>query len=114
MAVWLTLPKPEDSNWKAKLSRIDFAGALTLLCAVFALLIAMDRGSNVSWTDRFTLAALGSSIPLIAIFLFVETRFAKEPFAPGRIVFGDGLVACYLCYFFTMCGFMAATFYVPL
>ena len=116
IAVLLTLhlPKKDDSHWKTKLQRIDFLGAAILIAAVFTLLLALDRGSNVSWEATITLLNIGISIPLFAVFLLVEMKVAKEPFAPGHIILNNTMIACYLCNFFSMAGFMAALFYIPL
>lgn len=110
----LHLPKTDDSHWKKKLRRIDFLGAAILVAAVFTLLLALDRGSNVSWSSTITLASIASSIPLFVIFVLVEMYVAKEPFAPGHIIFSRAMVASYLCNFFSFAGAIAALFYVPL
>ena len=110
----LHLPKKDDSHWKQKLRRIDFLGAAILLGAVATLLLALDRGSNVSWKAVITLVNLGVSIPLFVIFILVEMRVAKEPFAPGHIIFHPTMIACFLCNFFSMAGYLAALFYIPL
>lgn len=110
----LHLPKADSSHWKHKLKRIDFLGALILLCAVVSLLLGLDRGSNVGWNDKITIASFCASIPLFATFVFVEIKVAAEPFAPGHIIFERSLVAAYLCNFFSFSGWMAALFYVPL
>jgi len=111
----LNLPKTkEDVDWKTKLKRIDFVGAFVLIAAVFTLLLALDRGSNVSWRATITLVSLGVSLPLFALFIFVEMRIAKEPFAPGHIIFHKTLFACYLCNFFSFAGYLATIFYIPL
>lgn len=110
----LNLPKLDGSHWKDKLKRIDFLGALILLCAVVSLLSGLDRGSNVGWNDMFTIAALCASIPLFVIFAFVEIKVASEPFAPGHIIFEKSLVAAYLCNFFSFSGWIAVMFYTPL
>ena len=110
----LHLPKLDDSHWKKKLRRIDFLGAAILVSAVFTLLLALDRGSNVSWKSTITLASIGASIPLFAVFILVEMKVAKEPFAPGHIIFARTMVASYLCNFFSFSGAIAALFYVPL
>ena len=110
----VNLPAKGDEHWRGKLRRIDFLGAISLLAAVSLLLIAMDRGSNVSWTSTLTLACLAISIAMFIIFLFVETKIASEPFAPSRIIFERSLFACYLCNFFSMGGWMATLFYIPL
>ncbi|PSK50466.1 hypothetical protein B9Z65_410 [Elsinoe australis] len=114
VAAVLKEPAKESSHWKEKLRRIDFLGALILICAVFTLLLALDRGSNVSWRDTITLASLGASIPLFAVFILVEMKVATEPFAPGHIIFHRSLFACYACNFFSFSGWLAAIFYIPL
>ena len=110
----LHLPKKDDSHWKKKLGRIDFLGAAILISAVFTLLLALDRGSNVSWSATITLVSIGVSIPLFVIFVLVEMKVATEPFAPGHIIFNPSMVACYGCNFFLNGGWMSATFYIPL
>ncbi|KAL8945977.1 MAG: hypothetical protein Q9222_007567 [Ikaeria aurantiellina] len=110
----LHLPKKENVAWKTKLARVDFLGAFILVSAVFTLLLGLDRGSNVSWSIPVTIASLSISFPLFALFVFVEQRFAAEPFAPGRIIWDRSLVACYFCNFFSFAGYLALLFYLPL
>lgn len=86
------------------IKRVDFLGAFILVTAVFFLLFGLDRGSNVSWSKPIVIASLSVSIPLFAIFILVEQKFAKEPFAPGRIIFERSLFASYLCNFFSFAG----------
>ena len=101
-------------SWYNKLRRVDFLGAFVLVFAVFALLLALDHGSNVTWKDKWTISALCVSIVLFALFIFVELKIAAEPFAPGHIIFERSLFATYLCNFFSFGGWLAAIFYVPL
>ena len=110
----LKLPKREQTDWKQKLRRIDFLGAAILIGAVFTLLLALDRGSNASWKANITIISISLSIPLFVIFVLVEMKVAKEPFAPGHIIFNRSLFACYLCNFFSFSGWLAALFYIPL
>jgi predicted MFS family arabinose efflux permease len=110
----LKLPKQESADWKTKLKRVDFPGAFVLVCAVFTLLLGLDRGSNDSWSAPITIANLAITGPLFALFIFVEQKFASEPFAPGRIIFERSLFASYLCNFFSFGGWLGALFYVPL
>ena len=85
-----------------------------MVCAVFALLLGLDRGSNVSWSSPLTIAALSVSFLLFALFVLVEEKLAAEPFAPGRIIFERSLFACYLCNFFSFGGWLSMLFYLPL
>ncbi|KAI9807872.1 MAG: hypothetical protein M1825_005178 [Sarcosagium campestre] len=116
ISVYLTLelPQNENADWKTKLKRVDFLGALTLVVAVFTLLLGLDRGSNVSWRLPLTLISLGASLALFIIFIFIEVKIATEPFAPGHIIFERSLFACYLCNFFSFGGYLATLFYLPL
>ena len=116
IAVYFTIdiPKKEDEHWKEKLRRIDFLGAVVLLAAISMLLLGLDRGSNVSWAATLTIVCLAVSIPLFAVFLFVESKIASEPFAPGHIIFERSLFACYMCNMLSFCGQMSTIFYVPL
>ncbi|RDL40614.1 MFS general substrate transporter [Venustampulla echinocandica] len=110
----LDLPKTDQSHWLEKLRRIDFLGAFTLILAVFCLLLGLDRGSNVSWTSTLTIASGSASIPLFALFIFIEMKVASHPFAPGHIIFHRSLVASYLSNFFAFAAHMGSVFYIPL
>ncbi|KAI9816059.1 MAG: hypothetical protein M1827_002051 [Pycnora praestabilis] len=110
----LKLPTIEDTDWKTKLRRVDFIGAAVLVCAVFTLLLGLDRGSNLSWQAPVTITSLCIAFPLFAVFVMVEMKLATEPFAPGHVVFERTMFACYLCNFFSFGGWLATLFYVPL
>lgn len=114
VALTLKLPKIESSHWKSKLRRVDFAGAFVLICAVFTLLLGLDRGSNLAWNAPITLFSLCLSLPLFILFVFIEQNFAVEPCAPGRIIFEKSLLPCYLVNFFSFGGSMSVIFYLPL
>ena len=110
----LHLPEKESGGWKKKLARVDFLGAFVLVSAVFALLLGLDRGSNVSWSIPIAYVPLALSFPLFILFGLVEQRFAAEPFAPSRIIWDRSLVACYFCNFFSFGGYLSVLFYLPL
>jgi hypothetical protein len=97
----LDLPKVEHSHYREKVGKIDFLGAFSLVVAVLALLVGMDRGGSIS-------------IPLFALFVFIEMRIAANPFAPGYIIFDRPLFASYLSNFFSLAAHMGVVFYVPL
>ena len=54
----LKLPQPEQQDWRKKLRRIDFLGAIILVIAVCGLIFGLDRGSNVSWKTPISYAPL--------------------------------------------------------
>jgi hypothetical protein len=110
----LDLPKVEHSHYREKVGKIDFLGAFSLVVAVLAFLVGMDRGGNVAWSDTVTIVFLSISIPLFALFVFIEMRIAANPFAPGHIIFDRPLFASYLSNFFSLAAHMGVVFYVPL
>ncbi|KAF8811625.1 member of the major facilitator superfamily [Phlegmacium glaucopus] len=110
----LHLPKVEASDLKAKLKRVDWAGAVSLILTVFFLLFALDRGGNVSWNDRLTIYSL-TALPICFIaFASIEMKFASEPFAPKRIIVNRTLIASYLVNFFGIASGFTLLFYLPL
>jgi predicted MFS family arabinose efflux permease len=112
---FLHLPKRQDDlAWTKQLRRIDFLGAVLLVATVFALLFGLDRGINVSWRSPYAIAFTCATLPLMAGFLLVETKFATEPFTPGHIMFNRALFVCYACNFFGYAAFTAFGFYIPL
>ncbi|KAF2192263.1 MFS general substrate transporter [Zopfia rhizophila CBS 207.26] len=113
VAAVLDLPKQGHSHWREKVLKIDFLGAIILVIAVFGLLLGLDRGSNVSWSNPITIAALCMT-PLFLVFVLVEKYVASHPFAPFRIILNRSLFACYLCNFFAFGGWLASLFFIPL
>ncbi|KAH9934029.1 MFS general substrate transporter [Epithele typhae] len=102
VSIFLRLPSPpsSDLDFRAKLARIDFAGSGALIVSIFTLLVGLDRGGNVAWSDRLTIGALACAGVFFALFALVELRWAREPFAPKRIVANQTLLASYLCNMF--------------
>lgn len=114
VTIVLDMPAEEDTHWKDKLRRIDFAGAIVLIGAVLGFLVGLDRGSNVSWSMPLTIVSLSISTVLFILFAVIEVYFAAEPFAPGQIIFNRTFFANYACNFAGFGGWLAALFYIPL
>lgn len=114
VSVSLKLPKTHSQDLLAKLKRIDFAGAAALVSAVFCLLLGLDRGGNVAWRDRTTILAMSAFGVLFAVFLLVELRLAREPFAPKRIIVNPSLLASYLANFFSLGAGITQVFMITL
>lgn len=110
----LDLPTTSTEHWLKKLERVDFLGATTLVTAVVALLVGLDFGSNLGWSNTATIVSLALTPVLFGAFIFVEMCVAEEPFAPGHVVFARDLLPCFVSNFFVMGGGMVGIFYVPL
>lgn len=110
----LELEPPSKDHWVAKVRQIDFLGAFTLVLAVVSLLTGLDSGPNLGWSNRITIVSLSLTPVLFALFLFVEMKIAKHPFAPGHIILSRDLLPCYIVNMCGMAGEMAVMFFVPL
>ncbi|PNP82985.1 hypothetical protein FNYG_03307 [Fusarium nygamai] len=110
----LDLPPVEHDHWLAKVRKIDFLGAFTLVAAVVTLLFGLDSGSNLGWSHAMTVAALSLTPVLFALFLLIEINVASHPFTPGHIIFDGSLFACYGVGFFSGAGQTSTIFFLPL
>lgn len=111
---FLTLPRSSTGDFRAKLARIDFLGAGTLVAATFLLLLGLDRGGNISWRDHVTIISLSASSALFGAFVAVELWVAREPFAPKRVVANRALIASFVCNFFSNAAAITVVFHVSL
>ncbi|KAJ2922622.1 hypothetical protein H1R20_g14488, partial [Candolleomyces eurysporus] len=114
VSVSLRLPARDTEDFYTKLRRVDFLGALTLVTTIFLLLVGLDRGGNLGWHDSVARYSLIAFIFFASVFVFVELEWAREPFAPKRIVVNRALIASYLVNFFGIASAFAVLFYVPL
>jgi len=106
-------PNPVEL-FKAQVRRVDFFGAMALVCAVFCLLYGMDKGATLGWSHVSTVSALFSFALLFIIFGVIESFVATEPFAPPRIVFSRCLIASYLVNFLTVAASFGQLFHISL
>ncbi|KAF9069478.1 member of the major facilitator superfamily [Rhodocollybia butyracea] len=110
----LHLPTIERTDFKAKIKRVDFAGAASLVTCIFFFLFGLDNGGNVSWSDKKTVGSLVASAFTFILFGTIEMEWAREPFAPKRIIFNRSLIASYLVNFFGVACMMSMLFHVSL
>ena len=97
-----------------RLKRVDFAGAILIVSAVAALLIGFDQGSNDSWGSPTTMVCLIASAFLFALFFYIETNVAVEPFAPKSVLFDRTLAACLASNFCAYGSWFGILYYLPL
>jgi predicted MFS family arabinose efflux permease len=69
----------------------DLAGALTVTTAVLLLVAGISEAPEAGWTDPRTLAFLGASVALLALFRRIEQR-SPGPLVPLRIFRSRSLV----------------------
>jgi len=89
-------------------------GATTLIVTIFLLLLGLDRGGNIGWDDAIARFSLSGFAVFATAFAFVELKWAKEPFAPQRIIVNRALIASYLVNLFCIASSFALLFHIPL
>ncbi|MFF2377663.1 MFS transporter [Streptomyces xiamenensis] len=89
--------------------RLDIPGAITGTVGLVALVYAITRGGEHSWTDGLTLVSFGVAVVLLAVFLAVQTRTA-HPTLPLRLFADRSRWGSYGTMLFIGAG-MFATFY---
>lgn len=108
---------PGVSSKRAKLRRVDFAGALTLVSAVSCLLISLDLGVNsinYQFSSPFTQSLLVASILFFFAFYHVENSYAAEPFCPPPLVKRREILAPCMTNFFCFAALTPVVFHIPL
>jgi MFS family permease len=71
-------------------TRLDLPGAVAAVLGLTALTYAIDESTDRGWSDPATLATLGLGVLALAVFVAVETRFARNPLFPLRLLAARG------------------------
>lgn len=74
----LKIPKSEINDFNAKLRCIDSGGRLTLVAAVFCLLLGLDWGGNISWCDPLTASYVAASALLFPGLIFCHIKCTSQ------------------------------------
>ncbi|KAJ5613036.1 hypothetical protein N7510_006230 [Penicillium lagena] len=114
LVAWkLDIPVKESDT--ARIKRVDFLGAVTLVITLVTLLLGLNTGGNqVPWTHPLVLTSLPLAAVFLGIFIFVEVKVASEPIIPVRLLLDRTvLAACLINWFLTMTVF-GLLFYLPL
>lgn len=77
-----------------KLKRLDIFGALTLVVGLATQLAALNLGGNIfPWSSPHVYGFIITSGIFLVLFAVIETRIAKEPIMPARMLKGRLAVA---------------------
>lgn len=113
--VFFTVKIPPKKSDKSRLSRVDFSGAFALVVTLVLLLLGLTSGGNiVPWSHPLVLVSLPLSAVALGVFVWIESRWAKEPVLPISLLLNRTVAAaCLTNWFIIMSAFMG-TFYVPI
>ncbi len=110
VVTWYIIPleKPD-----AKARRIDYGGMATISVGLFALLLSLDMGTDLGWTDPRILALLVLSGASLAGFAFVERAAGTNALVPSDVLRNRGFTAATLATLLMSAIFFAALLYLP-
>ena len=97
-----------------KVRRVDFAGSITLITAVFTLILGLDLVTNKAWAFPFAMPLLFSSVSLFAILFLVESRLVADPVIPVKLLAKKPLLVIYTSMLFSAASWMSVLFNTPL
>jgi EmrB/QacA subfamily drug resistance transporter len=83
VAIALTLAAVPDSK-DPLVRRIDWAGQVALITAMFGLVLGLLRGNTDGWGSPLVLVSLSAGVALLALFAVIEAR-VREPMLPLRL-----------------------------
>lgn len=112
-AVLVTLWTVPADHSEDEDKRIDYFGVTTLSIALFSLLLALDMGLDLGWTDPFiislfTVAGLG-----LILFAFVERHAGHKALIPEDVLNNQAFFAAFLATLLNSAIFFAALVYLP-
>ncbi|KAI8363229.1 major facilitator superfamily domain-containing protein [Mortierella sp. GBAus27b] len=109
----LNLPTPKGSL-SDKLKRIDYLGAILLMCSVILLLLPLSwGGSTYAWNSGIVIGLLVAGFVVAVIFILVEWKVPKEPLLPIHLFRIRNLWSTYGSLFFSGMSFFGILFYLP-
>ncbi|KAI8715014.1 MFS domain-containing protein [Fusarium sp. LHS14.1] len=87
----------QESSISSRLARIDAVGALLLGATVLSLMMPLEiGGQKIPWNHPIIFALFAASIVLAVAFVLVESRWAKEPIFPLRLLRNAQVTKSYL------------------
>ncbi len=93
--------------------RIDYVGVATVSVGLFALLLSLDMGTDLGWTDPLILGLLALSAACLAGFAFAERRAGAGALIPSDVLRNRGFAAASLATLLMSALFFSALLYLP-
>lgn len=78
IAIWLSSRFISGDSNRTNAERFDFAGALTFLLGLGALLLGLNQGEEWGWTSLPILALLIGALVLLSLFVYIQ-KHAQHP-----------------------------------
>ena len=109
------LQVPIKESDTAKIKRVDFLGAFTLVATLVLLLLGLNSGGNVvPWNHPLVYVSLPLSFIFLLVFTYIEDRVASEPVIPVRLLTHQSVAAACLTNWFQTMSVYALVYYGPI
>ena len=110
LVTWWVVPAVESAETDR---RIDYGGVVTISIALFSLLLALDLGTDLGWTDptiitMFAVAAVG-----LIVFGFIERNVGTKALIPDDVLANRAFFAAFVATLMSSAIFFAALVYLP-
>ncbi|KAI7876017.1 MFS general substrate transporter [Lichtheimia hyalospora FSU 10163] len=105
--------RKDESLWD-KIKRIDAIGTILVIATIACLLCALNWGPMYGWGDGHAIGTFVASGVSFILLIIVETRVAKEPILPPKLLKNPKVL---VFYFYICClglGFVGTLFYGPI
>lgn len=114
IAMYVNIPTPSGSMAE-KFKKIDFLGTFLLVSSIVSLLLGLSwGGTKYSWSSTVIILLFVGFAVIMAIYLFVEWKVAKEPITPFQIFRNKNVTFSCLISFFLGITFIGFTNTAPL
>ncbi|KAJ3215525.1 hypothetical protein HDU67_000313 [Dinochytrium kinnereticum] len=106
---------PVTGSSKEKLARIDWLGTIVLTLAVSFLITPLQLGGSTwEWGAPQTIGMFVVAGVLIAAFIYIELKVAKEPIIPASLFMNRSVPALLMIAFCLGAAFFSAVYYISL
>jgi len=110
---FLTIPNKVESLG-AKLKRVDFIGAITIILSTLLLLLGLNwGGKKYLWSSWQVIIPIITSVILMLFFVFVELKVAIEPLLP-RTIFTRNVISANITNLLNGFPFYVSLNYIPI
>ncbi|KAK1037428.1 hypothetical protein LTR33_016224 [Friedmanniomyces endolithicus] len=115
IAGFITVKIPIKETATAKIARVDFLGASTLVASLVLCLVGLNSGGNiVPWSHPLVYITLPLSFLCLLAFIYIEDRVAPEPIIPVRLLLDRSVMAACLTLWLISMAIYALLYYGPI
>jgi EmrB/QacA subfamily drug resistance transporter len=112
-AMWIVARAVPEATVESADESIDYRGIATLSGGVIALLVGLDVGTDVGFTDPGVMAVFAVGVALITIFGFVERRQGESALVPRSVLGNRQFVLSAVVVLLLSAIFFSALLYLP-